>query len=112
MTASLNDLTIQLIDALDNGQDTSQIVTAIADALPSKQDAEREAAAVEQAAVDAMLARHAEIRRVYNRLFDPAHYASIEGDGGREDAYCDDVWNRAEAIVATNHLEVRLGETA
>lgn len=112
MAASLNDLTQRLVEALDECRDTSQIVIAIGDALPSKQDAEREAAAVEQAAVDATIARYTEIRRVYDQLFDPAHYASIEGDGGREDAYCDDVWGRAEAIVTNSRLEVRLSETA
>lgn len=35
------------------------------------------------------------VRAEYDQLFDPEHYASIEGDGGREDSYCDQLWDTA-----------------
>ncbi|MGH3608507.1 MAG: hypothetical protein ACRDRD_10545 [Pseudonocardiaceae bacterium] len=65
----------------------------------------------EQAAQDTRglaAARYAEVRQVYNHLYDPAHYATIEGDGGKEDAYCDSVWERAESLVDLGYTATSL----
>lgn len=57
-------------------------------------------------------ARYAAVRQVYDHLFDPAHYARIEGDGRKEDGYCDSVWDLAENLVDLGYTAADLAEFA
>jgi hypothetical protein len=67
--------------------------------------AEMERLATQQEATDAasqheaFVERHGLVRELYDELYDAAEYARVEGDGAREDAYCDGVWDHAEALV-------------
>lgn len=82
---------------------------AVEDELVALADMERQAAmeadSYERAryadAAEALVnaERHAEVRALYDELYDADAYARVEGNGMLEDSYCDGVWDHAEALV-------------
>lgn len=70
---------------------------AVAEHKAAAYDAAHEGLFGEAAAAE----RYRAVRATYDELYDPAYYASIEGDGGKEDQYCDTVWEHAEQLIDT-----------
>lgn len=50
---------------------------------------------------EAFVEQHAQTRALYDELYDASYYQQhCEGDGAREDNYCDGVWEEAERLAA------------
>ncbi|MGH3925665.1 MAG: hypothetical protein ACRDTT_22870, partial [Pseudonocardiaceae bacterium] len=65
----------------------------------------RQARAVEDAESSWRAQRYQTERAAYNELFDKEHYAWIEGDGAKEDSYCDAIWDQAAQVAAARLAE-------
>jgi hypothetical protein len=90
-------------EAVEAQENAERALLSLADTAEEwRLEVERERAVEEQLAqerLDADLARHAEVKAVYEELKDQAYYDSLDYDGGRQDAYADRVWDRAEQLV-------------